>query len=205
MPILMMLGSGIHRGELARCRDLGLSAYLMKPIRQSELRDTIARALDRRVTDSSSLPEAPLEDRRAPKATSVLRVLLAEDNAVNQRLASRLLEKRGHCVTLANNGQEALQQLERGTYDLVLMDVQMPLIDGLHATRMVRNRELETGRHLPIVALTAHALKGDVERCKEAGMDGYLSKPIRSEELDKVLRDHMARITGKLSEQDLKS
>lgn len=113
--------------------------------------------------------------------------MLAEDNTVNQRLASRLLEKRGHRVTIANNGQEALNLLDRTSYDLVLMDVQMPLVDGLEATKLIRDRERGTGGHQPIVALTAHAVKGDEERCREAGMDGYLAKPIRPQELDAVL------------------
>ena len=119
-------------------------------------------------------------------------MLLAEDNTVNQRLATRLLEKRGHRVTVANNGQEAIEQLQHASFDLVLMDVQMPLIDGLEATRMIRQRESETGLHQAIVALTAHAVKGDQERCEAAGMDGYLAKPIRPEELDAMLQKYIS-------------
>ncbi|SPE29839.1 putative Histidine kinase [Candidatus Sulfotelmatomonas gaucii] len=184
---VMMLSSGAHRGELARCRELDVSAYLIKPIRQGELRDAIARSLDRRALLNTHQMVPPAQERRALKPATSLHVLLAEDNSVNQRLASRLLEKRGHRVTIANNGQEALDLMDRAAYDLVLMDVQMPLVDGLEATRLVRQREKETGMHQHIVALTAYAVKGDEERCIEAGMDGYLAKPIRPQELDAVL------------------
>ena len=184
---VMMLSSGARRGEMARFRELGLFAYLVKPIRQSELRDAIARALDRRDPQSALRAIPPETERRSPRSSAALHVLLAEDNTVNQRLASRLLEKRGHRVTVANNGQEALNLLDRTSYDLVLMDVQMPLVDGLEATRLIRDREKGRGTHQPIVALTAHAVKGDEERCREAGMDGYLAKPIRPQELDAIL------------------
>ena len=188
---VMMLSSGARHGEMARFRELGLFAYLVKPIRQNELRDAIARSLDRRDPQSALKTIPPALERRAPKSAASLHVLLAEDNTVNQRLASRLLEKRGHTVTIANNGQEALNLLDRIAYDLVLMDVQMPLVDGLEATRLIRDREKGTGTHQPIVALTAHAVKGDEERCREAGMDGYLAKPIRPQELDAVLDTYM--------------
>jgi CheY-like chemotaxis protein/HPt (histidine-containing phosphotransfer) domain-containing protein len=118
-----------------------------------------------------------------------LRVLLAEDNAVNQKLVLRLLEGQGHEVVLAGDGREALAALERGSFDVVLMDVQMPEVDGFEATAALRQREQGSGRHTPVLALTAHALKGDRERCLGAGMDGYLAKPIRSEELFQALRD----------------
>ena len=138
----------------------------------------------------------PALERRVAKSAAALHVLLAEDNTVNQRLASRLLEKRGHRVTVASNGQEALNLLERTPYDLVLMDVQMPLLDGLEATKLIRQREKATGAHQPVVALTAHAVKGDEERCREAGMDGYLAKPIRPQELDAVLETYMECVRG---------
>jgi len=112
-----------------------------------------------------------------------LRILLAEDNAVNQKLASRLLEKRGHTVAVASNGREALKVLEKQRFDLVLMDVSMPEMDGLEATRAIRTAERTTGAHLPILAMTAHAMKGDRERCLDAGMDGYVSKPVQAQEL----------------------
>ena len=118
-----------------------------------------------------------------------LRILVAEDNAVNQKLVARLLEKRGHSVKVVANGREALDSLEQESYDLVLMDVQMPEMDGFEATGELRKREKQTGLHTPIIALTAHAMKGDRERCLEAGMDGYLSKPIRAQELDDLLEN----------------
>ncbi len=185
---VIMLSSGARRGEMARFRELGLFAYLVKPVRQGELRDALARSLDRRNPQSAPVP--PALERRFPKSATSLHVLLAEDNTVNQRLASRLLEKRGHRVTIANNGQEALNLLDSASFDLVLMDVQMPLVDGLEATRLIRDREKENGAHQRIVALTAHAVKGDQERCKAAGMDGYLAKPIRPQELDAVLETY---------------
>jgi two-component system sensor histidine kinase/response regulator len=120
-------------------------------------------------------------------------VLLAEDNAVNQRLAVRLLEKRGHRVTVAANGREALDALQRESFDLVFMDVQMPEMDGLEATGAIREKEKRTGSHQAIIALTAHAMKGDREKCLAAGMDGYLTKPIRPQELEEILEDYVAR------------
>jgi two-component system sensor histidine kinase/response regulator len=191
---VIMMSSGVHRGDMARCKELGFSAYLTKPVRQSELQDAIAHALDRRERHIGSKPAAPLDDRRTAQKATALHVLLAEDNMVNQRLATRLLEKRGHLVTVANNGQEAINLLENTSYDLVLMDVQMPHVDGLEATRMIRKREQENGMHQQIVALTAHAIKGDQERCEEAGMDGYLAKPIRPEELDALLQRYILRL-----------
>jgi CheY-like chemotaxis protein len=124
-----------------------------------------------------------------------MRVLVAEDNAVNQRLITRLLEKRGHEVKIANNGREAVDALTQGTFDLVFMDIQMPEMDGLGATATIRERELVSGWHQPIIALTAHAMKGDQERCLAAGMDGYITKPIRPEELDAILEKHSPRKT----------
>jgi two-component system sensor histidine kinase/response regulator len=122
-----------------------------------------------------------------------LRVLLAEDNLVNQRLAVRLLEKRGHRVTVAGTGLEALLALEKESFDLVLMDVQMPEMDGLEATAAIREKEKGTGQHQAVVALTAHAMKGDREKCLAVGMDGYLTKPIRPPELDQLLEIYVTR------------
>jgi PAS domain S-box-containing protein len=196
--IIMMLTSAGHRGDAVRCQDLGVSAYLLKPIRQSELREAIARVLGAR-EQKGAIPlitRYSLGDAQEPAA--VLRVLVAEDNAVNQRLASRLLEKRGHRVTVMVNGREALEALEKQTFDLILMDVQMPEMDGFEATSAIREREKHTGAHIPIIALTAHAMKGDMERCLAAGMDGYLSKPIRPQDLDEILETYLARRTGRV-------
>jgi PAS domain S-box-containing protein len=191
---IMMLSSAGRRGDMARCQKLGLFASLTKPVRQQELRDAITRALDRRRAqpDAARVP-GPAVERRAVVPGTVLEILLAEDNAVNQRLATRLLEKRGHRVTVANNGREAVELLERSSYDLVLMDVQMPLLDGIEATTLIREREKDTGIHQPIVALTAYAVKGDQDRCLAAGMDGYLPKPIRPEELDALLQTYRSK------------
>lgn len=122
-----------------------------------------------------------------------MRILLTEDNLVNQRLATRLLEKRGHYVVVAGNGREALETLEKQTFDLVLMDIQMPEMDGLEATAKIREKEQLTGQHLPVVALTAHAMKGDQQLCMAAGMDDYLTKPIRPQELDALLGKYAAK------------
>jgi two-component system, sensor histidine kinase and response regulator len=190
---IMMLTSAGHRGDAARCQELGVAAYLLKPIRQSELREAIARVLGAR-EHTGPIPlitRYSLHDAREP--TAVLRVLLAEDNAVNQRLAVRMLEKRGHRVVVAGNGREVLEALEKGSFDLVLMDVQMPEMDGFEATTAIREQEKSSGTHLPVIALTAHAMKGDRERCLAAGMDAYLSKPIRPQELDDILDGYLAR------------
>jgi signal transduction histidine kinase/DNA-binding response OmpR family regulator len=190
---IMMLTSAGHRGDAARCQELGVAAYLLKPIRQSELREAIARALGAKEQEGviPLITRFSLHDEREP--SEFLSVLLAEDNAVNQRLAARLLEKRGHRVVVAANGREALAALEKHTFDLVFMDVQMPEMDGLEATAAIRKKEQLSGGHLAVIALTAHAMKGDQERCLAVGMDGYLSKPIRPQELDAILETHVAR------------
>jgi signal transduction histidine kinase/DNA-binding response OmpR family regulator len=193
--VIMMLTSAGHRGDAARCHDLGVAAYLLKPIRQSELREAIARVLGAKPQDGAIplITRYSLRDVRDP-ATS-LRVLMAEDNAVNQLLATKLLENRGHSVVVVPNGREALAALENGIFDLVLMDVQMPEMDGLEATRLIREKEKDSANHQLIVALTANAIKGDRERYLAAGMDGYLSKPIRINELNELLEFYVARRT----------
>jgi CheY-like chemotaxis protein len=181
---LVMLTSGGQPGEAARCRELGIASYLMKPIKQSDLLRAITAAL--RLTSQGEPLAAPAA---APPAGSGrrLRVLLAEDNLVNQRLAVRLLEKAGHTAVVVGNGKEALAALERQPFDLVLMDWEMPEMGGLEATAAIREREKKVGEHVPIIAMTAHALKGDRERCLAAGMDGYVPKPIQAQELRQVI------------------
>ncbi|MGB7133686.1 MAG: response regulator [Acidobacteriaceae bacterium] len=194
---IMMLTSGGQRGDARRCEELGIAAYLLKPIRQSELREAIARVLsvhESRVAEPMITRYSLREQIQEGKTLSVL---LAEDNLVNQKLASRLLEKRNHTVTIVSNGKEALAALERNHYDLVLMDVQMPEMDGFEATTALRERERATGKHQPVVAMTALAMSGDRERCITAGMDGYLSKPIRPQELDQVLDTCLAQTNGR--------
>jgi CheY-like chemotaxis protein len=189
---IILLTSAGHRGDAARAKELGIAAYLTKPVRKSELLEVVSRLLD----NSKQTPLSSLVTRfsiaNAENAAISLRILVAEDNAVNQILVTRLLEKRGHSVKVVGNGLEALGALEQGTYDLVLMDMQMPEMDGFEATGEIRKREVRTGLHVPIVALTAHAMKGDRERCLEAGMDGYLSKPIRAQELYELLENYIA-------------
>jgi CheY-like chemotaxis protein len=178
--ILMMLSSDEKPGDLARCKQLGISTFLRKPVKQSELLDAILNVLHQTPRKTrpiaAPLPSPVCHHRR-------LRILLAEDNEVNQEYAVHLLRRRGYSVVIANNGQEALAEWENGTFDLILMDVQMPLMDGFAATAAIRQREIATGRHTPIIALTAHVMKGDRERCLAAGMDAYASKPLRPKEL----------------------
>jgi PAS domain S-box-containing protein len=186
-PTIMMLTSGGQRGDAARCEELGIAAYLSKPVRQAELREAIIRVL---LAKREGLP-APLVTRLSLRNKSdflrSMHVLLAEDNSVNQKIATRLLEKRGHHVVLAVNGEEALAALAQRSFDLVLMDVHMPGMDGIKATIAIREKEKSTGLHQPVIAMTALAMTGDRERCLAAGMDGYLSKPIDLQKLDEVL------------------
>jgi PAS domain S-box-containing protein len=182
---VMMISSAGRRGDGARCEELGISAYLTKPINQSELLQAILMTLG-----MSSLPEDQnrlITRHLLRESRKHLRILLVEDNPVNQKLAVRILEKWGHGVTVANNGKEAVDLVEKETFDLVLMDVQMPVMGGFEATAAIREREKITGRHLPIIAMTAHAMKGDCERTIEAGMDNYVSKPIKREVLFDVI------------------
>jgi PAS domain S-box-containing protein len=181
---IILLTSAGRPGDVARSRELGLTAYLTKPIKQSELFDAIVTAVaehprKREQCESTATSIQP--------SGSSLRVLLAEDNPVNQTLATRILEKLGHKVQVASNGKEAVERAQAGELDLVLMDVQMPEMDGLEATAAIRAAEAGTGKHVPIVAMTAHAMKGDKERCLSSGMDGYLSKPIRVDDLKQAI------------------
>jgi two-component system sensor histidine kinase/response regulator len=193
---IMMLTSGGQRGDARRCEDLGVSAYLVKPVRQAELQEAISHVL----TTKEQVRAEPLIVRRflndAGEPAKNLRILLAEDNAVNQKLAVRLLEKRDHHVTVVCNGKEALSALEAGDFELVLMDVQMPEMDGLEATRLLREKEKKSEHRQPVIAMTALVMKGDRERCVEAGMDGYLSKPVRQQELDEMLHKYLPRDRG---------
>jgi CheY-like chemotaxis protein len=180
---LLMLSSAGRLEETQRCREVGIARWLTKPVKQSDLLNAILEVLGAPVVEVPSA--SPLG--RAPGNQPVLHILLAEDSPVNQTVAVRLLELRGHRVVVARNGLEALEALEQQSFDVVLMDVQMPKLDGLEATTRLRQREQGTGRHVPVIAMTAHAMKGDRERCLEAGMDGYVAKPIRAQELFEVL------------------
>jgi two-component system, sensor histidine kinase and response regulator len=187
--IVVMLTSAGLRGDAARCRRLGIRAYLPKPIKQSELLECIKRLLG---------PQNPIEEL-APlvtvhslhEARRPLAILLAEDNTVNQRLAARLLEKRGHAVVTVETGKAAVQALATQSFDLVLMDIQMPEMDGLEATISIREGEKKNGKHIPIIAMTANAMVGDKEQCLLAGMDAYISKPLQVKELFAVIEGFM--------------
>jgi two-component system, sensor histidine kinase and response regulator len=179
-PTVLMLSSVDQHGDIARAHELGAAAYLVKPITSSELLNTIITVLGR----SRTKPRAATTTAHSVElAARPLRILVAEDNRVNQLLAVRTLEKAGHSVAVANNGEEALAAIGSERFDLVLMDVQMPVMDGFETTARIREREQKTGQHIAIVAMTAHALKEDRERCLAAGMDGYVSKPFRNQEL----------------------
>ena len=186
---IMMFTPGHKLVEAARCRDLGVVTYITKPIRAHELRAALKEAQARISSHSADRTTVvPIEPVPIEKPSGrALRILLAEDNAINRRLTLRLLEKRGHVVVAATDGVEALEALDRDSFDLVLMDVQMPRMDGFQVTGMVREREKLTGVHLPIFAMTAHVLKGDEERCLNAGMDGYIPKPVSPKALIEVV------------------
>lgn len=179
---IIVLTSAGRRGDAELCRDLGVKGYLTKPVKHSELLDAIITVIGLNLVREEPAP--PLVTRHTLRHTRPkLNILLAEDNLVNQKLAVRILEKRGHAVAVANNGREALEKLKNTLFDLVLMDVQMPEMDGFEATRAIRAGEDGAGRRLPILAMTAHAYQGYRERCLEAGMDGYISKPINATKL----------------------
>jgi CheY-like chemotaxis protein/HPt (histidine-containing phosphotransfer) domain-containing protein len=184
----MMLTSASHHEDLARCREVGVGAYATKPLCHSELLDAVMTSLGR----AAVTREMQVEAASSP-ARRRLRILLAEDNPVNQKLALGILAKQGHSVQVAQNGGEAVKAVEREAFDLVLMDVHMPEMGGFEATGVIRERERGSGRHLPIIALTARAMVGDREQCLAAGMDDYLTKPVKVRELvqaiDRVVPD----------------
>jgi len=182
MPVLM-LTSSCQLGEIARCQALGIDGHLIKPIKQSDLLDAILKVFGAR----AAAAEPALERSDSAPTCRSLRLLLVEDNVVNQKLVSRMLEPQGHSVTVAGNGRLALAALERESFDLVLMDVQMPEMDGFEATAAIRAGESATGAHIAIIAMTAHAMKGDRERCLASGMDAYVAKPVDRRELLEVM------------------
>ena len=181
---VMMLTTDDYNEGVRRCRELGISSYVIKPVTHSDLLTALSKAL----APESERRKALL--RHAPISSCGQRILLGEDNQVNQKLAVGLLEKMGHEVVVAQNGTELLGLLEKERFDLVLMDVQMPEMDGLTATREIRRRE-QGRQHIPVIAMTAHAMKGDRESCIAAGMDGYLAKPISRAELQEVIEQAM--------------
>jgi two-component system, sensor histidine kinase and response regulator len=187
---IALLTSGVKRGDADRCRDLGVSAYLVKPVGKMELLE----ALSRMAQPASRMEAQPDPGPRQPaeKGEPRLHFLVVEDNPVNRLVVTRLLEKRNHTVGAAANGLEALERIGKEEFDCLLMDVQMPVMDGFEATAAIRNMERDSGGHLPIIAMTARAMSGDLERCLAAGMDGYLTKPIKAKDvfatIERVLR-----------------
>jgi CheY-like chemotaxis protein/HPt (histidine-containing phosphotransfer) domain-containing protein len=185
-PIVLMLSSASDRGDKERCRKAGIAQHLTKPVRQQDLLQTI-----RQVLLAFGDKEQVTTQQEIPPSTQALNILLAEDNVVNQKVAVRLLEKWGHRVTVAENGRIAVDQAAKHEFDLVLMDIQMPEVGGFEATAQIRNGEKTTGKHIPIIAMTAHAMTGDREKCLAAGMDDYMSKPIDARELAKTLEKYL--------------
>jgi CheY-like chemotaxis protein len=191
--LVLMVTSGERPGDLERARKAGVSNYLLKPVRRVELKEAVVKALGRQKGAPGNSASAEARVSASPPAVSHLRILLAEDNIVNQRLIQRMLEKKGHQVSVVGDGRQAIRALEPGRFDLILMDVQMPDVDGLDATRSIRAAEKSGDAHIPIVALTAHAMKGDQEKCLAAGMDAYLSKPIHAADLLKMVESYGKR------------
>jgi PAS domain S-box-containing protein len=185
---MIMLTSAGQRGDAARCLELGISAYLLKPINQKQLLETICGSL--RKSDVTQTRPALLTRHSIRESKRSLNFLLAEDNLINQKLAVSLIKRMGHKVSIAQNGIQAIEAIETEKFDIVLMDVQMPEMDGLEATRAIRMRESLTGRpRIPIIAMTAYAMEGDRDRCLEAGMDGYVSKPVNAQELFETIEN----------------
>ena len=199
---MVMLTSSGARGDAARCQKLGISAYLTKPIKQSELLDAIMLARGAATEEKEPVPLITRHTIRESRRR--LHILLGEDNIINQKVAVHILEKYGHKVFVANNGQEVLQALKKEHFDLILMDVQMPKMDGFEATASIREKEKKTGFHIPIIAMTAHAMKGDRERCLDSGMDDYIAKPLKAEHLTKTI-DRMISKERKAKKISIKS
>src|ERR1700683_101000 len=183
-PEILMLTSAGQRGEGARCRDLGIAAYLLKPVLKDDLLAALLTALGKQ-PEAAAAPLVTRHDLHEPPRRR--QVLVAEDNPVNEAVIVRVLEKMGHKPTMAHNGREALTLATNGKFDLIFMDVQMPEMDGLAATAAIRESEKRSGTHLPIFAMTAHAMKGDREQCMAAGMDGYITKPVRFSDIQQTL------------------
>jgi signal transduction histidine kinase/CheY-like chemotaxis protein len=191
--VVMLTSVGL-RGDAAKCREVGISAYLTKPIERSDLLNVIKLVLGSRDIQQEKRSLLTIHSLRDSRAA--LTILVAEDNRVNQTLALRLLQKRGHTVVVAETGEAVLEALQKQTFDLVLMDVQMPVMDGLEATAAIREREKSSGGHLPIIAMTANAMIGDKEHCLQAGMDGYVSKPLSAKDLFAAIESLLTRETS---------
>ncbi|NOZ69536.1 MAG: response regulator, partial [Deferribacteres bacterium] len=189
---IMMLTSEDRSNHIARAKSLGISAYVLKPVKRPELYNTIVGVLSSRKTVTArkkTTCKVEKAERPLPELPP-LSILVAEDDEINQKMITRMLEKQGHRVTVAANGREALDAIEKLSF--VLMDVQMPGMDGLEVTGILRERERGSGRHIPVIAITAFAFREDMERCLQAGMDGYISKPVRKEELFETISDKLS-------------
>ena len=196
LPIVI-LSSAAHHPDEGTTRRLGISAFLTKPVSSNELRRALTQAAgdkDRPSVLRTAAPSVPQQE-----VESSMRVLLVEDNAVNQKLGATILRKRGHQVIIANNGLEALAALKSEDFDVILMDIQMPMMGGLEATRQIRQSESKTGNHIPIIALTAHAMLGDRDKCLAAGMDAYVTKPLRLTELLQAFSTVVPKLGAELS------
>jgi signal transduction histidine kinase/CheY-like chemotaxis protein len=188
--VLMMLSSATHAADVPRCQEAGAAGFLTKPVKQSDLLNAILNLVHPAASNGAKglcLPAANASGSTIEVSARPLHVLLAEDNPVNQRVVVAMLEKRGHTVIVVDNGRDAVDAMRTQRFDIVLMDVQMPIMDGLKATEIIRAHERETGTHTTIVAMTARAMEGDRELCLEAGMDAYLAKPVRPPELLSVI------------------
>ena len=193
-PKILILSSAGHQAPKKELKKLGIERVLTKPIKQSDLLDAITRLFGKATRDDH---DADVDAQMRPDGVASMRVLMAEDGRVNQMVAIKLLENRGHSVVVANNGREAVELYQCDAYDAILMDVQMPQMDGYEATGAIRDSEKETGSHIPIIAMTANAMKGDREKCLEAGMDDYVAKPVRSSELFSVLESFASAMPTK--------
>jgi len=182
---IIMLSSAGTRGDSTRCSKLGIAAYLPKPVNQSDLLDAIILTFGEQKKNKETQPLITQHSLRETRKG--YKILLAEDNPINQKVALHLLQRQGHLVKIVNNGEEVLKSVKKDIFDLILMDVQMPKMDGLKATAAIRLQEKKSKLHIPIIAMTAHALKGDRDKCLDAGMDDYLSKPVNPDKLKKVI------------------
>jgi two-component system, sensor histidine kinase and response regulator len=189
----MMLTSDKCNLTAGRCAELGIVAHLIKPLGRAELLAAARRVLH----IGAEIPEPAVTSKiMHERPARSLRILLAEDNAVNRKLATTILERAGHSVATAEDGRQAVERVRSSTFDLVLMDVQMPEMDGLEAARLIRREEMRTGAHVAMIAMTAHAMTGDIERCLAAGMDGYIAKPFQPRDFLETIETVKAKLDG---------
>ncbi|QWR76574.1 response regulator [Candidatus Magnetomonas plexicatena] len=185
--VVMMLNSNQRSGDVERCKEIGASSYLIKPIKYKEVIKTMTELVRKPSLDTNIVTEV-LKTEPAPAAISALRILLVDDNLTNRVVAKGIMKKHGYSITEAEDGQQAVKILSEGLFDIVLMDVQMPVMDGFEATKIIKSTD--STRHIPVIAMTAHAMKEDRQRCLDAGMDDYITKPVRAAELKEVIERH---------------